>query len=91
MFLQNLMALYVASHYKNSPNDLQMMSDAPAHHLFCLLPPCPPNTRSLPQVLSVIQVCLEGEISKSSVMQGLTRGKRAAGDLIPWTVSQQVR
>lgn len=30
VFLQRLMALYVASHYKNSPNDLQMLSDAPA-------------------------------------------------------------
>lgn len=29
-----MMSLYVSSHYKNSPNDLQLMSDAPAHHLF---------------------------------------------------------
>lgn len=35
--LQRMMALYVASHYKNTPNDLQLMSDAPAHHLFVLL------------------------------------------------------
>ena len=38
-FLQRMMALYVASHYKNQPNDLQLMSDAPAHGLFVLLPP----------------------------------------------------
>lgn len=37
VFLQRLMALYVSSHYKNTPNDLQMLSDAPAHHIFCLL------------------------------------------------------
>lgn len=36
-FVQRMMALYVASHYKNSPNDLQLMADAPAHHLFVLL------------------------------------------------------
>lgn len=36
-----MMALYVASHYKNSPNDLQLMADAPAHHLFVLLGMCP--------------------------------------------------
>ncbi|KAF3854987.1 hypothetical protein F7725_023042 [Dissostichus mawsoni] len=98
-FLQRLMALYVASHYKdhiasyaqypviclfirrlkcflwiqNSPNDLQMLSDAPAHHLFCLLPP----------------VCLEGEISRQSILNSLSRGKKASGDLIPWTVSEQ--
>lgn len=32
-----MMALYVSSHYKNSPNDLQLLADAPAHHLFVLL------------------------------------------------------
>ena len=37
-FLQNMMSLYVSSHYKNQPNDLQLMSDAPAHQLFVLLP-----------------------------------------------------
>ncbi|XP_024255288.1 RNA cytidine acetyltransferase [Oncorhynchus tshawytscha] len=88
-FLQRLMALYVASHYKNSPNDLQMLSDAPAHHLFCLLPPVPPTQNSLPEVLAVIQVCLEGEISRQSILNSLSRGKKASGDLIPWTVSEQ--
>ncbi|XP_066999435.2 RNA cytidine acetyltransferase isoform X2 [Anabrus simplex] len=88
-FLQRLVALYVASHYKNTPNDLLMMSDAPAHHLFCLLGPVDPNKKSLPEVLVVIQVCLEGQISQNSIVQGLSRGKRAAGDLIPWTIAQQ--
>ncbi|KAM8968315.1 RNA cytidine acetyltransferase isoform X1 [Sarcophilus harrisii] len=88
-FLQRLMALYVASHYKNSPNDLQMLSDAPAHHLFCLLPPVPPTQNSLPEVLAVVQVCLEGEISRQSILNSLSRGKKAYGDLIPWTISEQ--
>lgn len=38
-FLQRMMALYVSSHYKNTPNDLILMSDAPAHKLFVLLGP----------------------------------------------------
>ncbi|KAM6960650.1 RNA cytidine acetyltransferase [Aplochiton taeniatus] len=88
-FLQRLMALYVASHYKNSPNDLQLLSDAPAHHLFCLLPPVPPTQNSLPEVLAVVQVCLEGEISRQSMLNSLSRGKKASGDLIPWTISEQ--
>lgn len=88
-FLQRLMALYVASHYKNSPNDLQLLSDAPAHHLFCLLPPVPPTQNSLPEVLAVVQVCLEGEISRQSILSSLARGMKASGDLIPWTVSEQ--
>ncbi|XP_076450186.1 RNA cytidine acetyltransferase-like [Babylonia areolata] len=88
-FLQKVVSLFVSSHYKNSPNDLQMLSDAPAHHVFVLLGPVGTKTTGLPDVLCVLQVCLEGEISKSSVESSLERGRRAAGDLIPWTVSQQ--
>ena len=88
-FLQQMMALYVASHYKNSPNDLQLLSDAPAHQLFVLIPPVAENATTLPEPLCVIQVALEGRISKQSVMNSLSRGQRAGGDLIPWLVSQQ--
>jgi N-acetyltransferase 10 len=88
-FLHKLMALYVSSHYKNTPNDLQMLSDAPAHHLFCLLGPVDAARNALPDVLCVVQVCLEGDISRQTVANSLARGKAAAGDLIPWTVAQQ--
>lgn len=91
-FLQRLMSLYVASHYKNSPNDLQMMSDAPAHQLFVLLAPMKETSKvkgRMPQVLCFIQVCLEGEIPEDMVDDNFSRGKRASGDLIPWTISQQ--
>jgi N-acetyltransferase 10 len=86
-FLQKMMALYVASHYKNTPNDLQLMSDAPAHQLFVLTAPAEDN--KLPEPLCVIQVALEGQISRESVLSSLSRGQRAGGDLIPWIVSQQ--
>ncbi|EME79357.1 uncharacterized protein MYCFIDRAFT_50810 [Pseudocercospora fijiensis CIRAD86] len=88
-FLQNMMALYVASHYKNTPNDLQLMSDAPAHQLFVLVPPVSEDTNRLPEILCVLQVSLEGQISRESVLSSLSRGQRAGGDLIPWLVSQQ--
>ncbi|PLN78094.1 putative nucleolar ATPase Kre33 [Aspergillus taichungensis] len=88
-FLQQMMALYVASHYKNTPNDLQLMSDAPAHQLFVLVPPIDEAATKLPEPLCVIQVALEGRISKQSVLNALSRGQRAGGDLIPWLVSQQ--
>ena len=92
LFLQKLMALYVSSHYKNSPNDLQMMSDAPAHHLFVLLPAMKDVTKAeakIPDILCFIQVCLEGKISQQHIMNTLNKGQRASGDLIPWTLSQQ--
>lgn len=88
-FLHSMISLYVASHYKNSPNDLQLMSDAPAHHLYVLVPPIPEGSNRLPEPLCVIQVALEGQISRESVQQSLARGQRADGDLIPWLVSMQ--
>ncbi|KAJ3717581.1 GNAT acetyltransferase 2-domain-containing protein [Lentinula guzmanii] len=91
-FLQRIMSLYVASHYKNQPNDLQLMSDAPGHELFVLLPPLNENkedTDVLPHPLAVVQVALEGRISRESILSSLSRGLRAGGDLIPWLITQQ--
>jgi N-acetyltransferase 10 len=45
----------------------------------------------LPEILCVVQVCLEGEISQETVIDSLQRGRRQAGDLTPWTLSQQVK
>ncbi|KAJ2172150.1 N-acetyltransferase 10, partial [Coemansia sp. RSA 532] len=83
------MALFVASHYKNSPNDLQLLSDAPSHQVFVLLPPIDPEATTLPEPLCAIQVSLEGAISREAVMRTLGRGERSEGDLIPWLVAQQ--
>ncbi|MCD7447733.1 hypothetical protein HAX54_033523 [Datura stramonium] len=89
LFLQRMMALYVASHYKNSPNDLQLMADAPAHHLFVLLGPVDESENVLPDILCVIQVCLEGQISQESAKRALSQGRQPFGDQIPWKFSQQ--
>ncbi|VIO96799.1 Uncharacterized protein BM_BM13933 [Brugia malayi] len=88
-FLHSIMAIYVSAHYKNSPNDLQMLSDAPAHHLFVLVGPINETHAQLPEILTVIQIAMEGALSSATVCSNMGRGKRAAGDLLPWTVSQQ--
>ncbi|KAK9670526.1 hypothetical protein RND81_13G207500 [Saponaria officinalis] len=89
LFLQRMMALFVASHYKNSPNDLQLMADAPAHHLFVLLGPVDESKNHLPDILCVVQVCLEGEISRDSAELSLKDGRSPHGDQIPWKFCQQ--
>ncbi|KAI9108625.1 hypothetical protein K1719_020272 [Acacia pycnantha] len=91
MFLQRMMALYVASHYKNSPNDLQLMAEAPAHHLFVLLGPVDESQNQLPDILCVIQVCLEGQISRQSAIKSLSDGHQPFGDQIPWKFCEQFR
>ena len=79
------------SHYKNQPNDLQLLSDAPAHHLFVLCAPVSTEQTSLPVPLVVLQVAHEGKIAKESIRHSLREGRKASGDLIPWTISEQFR
>jgi N-acetyltransferase 10 len=93
--LQRIWALYTAAHYKSSPNDLQMLSDAPAHRLFVLLGPQTSKKEKeksksqLPDVLCVLQVAFEGRISQRSVQSELAKGNKASGDMIPWTIASQ--
>ena len=91
-FLQKLWGLYTSAHYKNTPNDLQMLSDAPAHNVFVLLGPTAEsdgNDDALPDILAIVQTSFEGKISRKTIQAQLARGHRSAGDLIPWTMSQQ--
>merc|ERR1712060_342416 len=77
-FLFKMMSLFVSSHYKNSPNDMLLMADAPAHHLLVLLPPIDPAAEhsELPEVLVAIQICMEGALSQETVQASLKRGVR---------------
>ena len=65
-FLQRMVALCVASHYRNTPNDLLLMADAPAHHLFALLGPLDETVNALPDILAVVQVSSMREITPYS-------------------------
>jgi len=87
--LQRIWSLYTSAHYKNSPNDLQMLSDAPGHRLMVLLGPNAMTSDKLPDILCVVQVAFEGRIAQKSVQAELGRGNKASGDMIPWTISQQ--
>ena len=92
-FLGKLMSLFVSSHYKNTPNDLQLISDAPAHSILVLLGPIKGagsgGKRAIPDILCAIQVAFEGDISSERVIENTSRGIKPSGDLIPWTLSQQ--
>nr|CCC90537.1 conserved hypothetical protein [Trypanosoma congolense IL3000] len=86
--LQAIVALLVAAHYKNQPNDLQLLSDAPGHHLFILCPSTVDTKLGIPDVLCVIHACEEGHVSSEAIKTNLSRGLRPSGDLIPYTLSQ---
>jgi len=60
--LNKIMSIFVSSHYKNSPNDLQMLSDAPAHQIYVLCGSIADGSSELPDILCAVQVCFEGHI-----------------------------
>lgn len=72
-FLNEIFSLFVASHYRNSPNDIQILSDSPNHEIFVLMTPSKPH-----RVLCAIQVSFEGKCSRSSFTK--------EGNLIPWVI-----
>ena len=90
-FLKKIMSLFVSSHYKNTPNDLQLLSDAPAHKIFVLCKSIDKQRKSkgLPDIYCAIQVCEEGGISKDVILTNNKRGLKPSGDLIPWTIGDQ--
>ena len=44
---------------------------------------------SFPDIIAVIQVALEGTVSKSAAQAALAAGQLPQGDLLPWMVGQQ--
>ena len=90
-FLKNVVSLFVSSHYKNSPDDLMLMSDAPKHHVLAFIPPVSEEDAAVPEVYVAIQIALEGRIgSRDEIFaKAATSTSRPSGDMIPWTLSQQ--
>lgn len=69
-FLQEIFSLFISSHYRNSPNDLQILSDSPNHELFVLL--------ASSRVICAMQVSFEGKCDENSF--------KKEGNLIPWVI-----
>ena len=97
-FLHKIWSLFVSSHYKNSPNDLQLLADAPGHAIAILLGPLKKKSNSegkksvnLPDILCAAQICFEGNLDTSieKELGLLGRANKPSGDMIPWNLSQQ--
>lgn len=94
-FLHKIWSLFVSSHYKNSPNDLQLLADAPGHSIAILLGPLKKSKdsqkASLPDVLCAAQICFEGNLNTTieKELGEMGRSHKPSGDMIPWNLSQQ--
>ncbi|AFP65232.1 N-acetyltransferase 10 (nucleomorph) [Chroomonas mesostigmatica CCMP1168] len=88
-FLQKIIGLFSSSHYKNSPDDLQMICDAPSHRILVLITPFNLSIGFLPDLLCVLHICYEGQINQKFAHDCLSKGIKVKGDLIPWVLSNQ--
>ncbi|OAG30762.1 N-acetyltransferase 1 [Nematocida displodere] len=81
--LASLASILLSGHYKNTPNDMQILADSQEHTLLALV-------SAEGRVLGLAQVVREGKKSEACTNKEQTyRTKRTEeGDLIPWTLSQ---
>eukprot|EP00792_Barthelona_sp_PAP020_P004976 TRINITY_DN2437_c0_g1_i1.p1 TRINITY_DN2437_c0_g1~~TRINITY_DN2437_c0_g1_i1.p1 ORF type:complete len:1010 (-),score=304.74 TRINITY_DN2437_c0_g1_i1:205-3210(-) len=88
LFLKSIWSILVSSHYRNQPDDLQLVADSPTQRLFVLMAPITDDTPNdvLPRILVVIQVVLEGKVSRETFNYYNEQTKRQSGDLIPWVI-----
>ena len=73
--LRELFGIYVLAHYRNEPDDLGMLADAP-HHMMRAV-----KTRS-GKIVCAIQIACEGRIDEKMADE-LLRGGRIPGNIIP--------
>ncbi len=73
--LRSLFGIYVLAHYRNEPDDLAMMADAPHHSIRAL---------SLPngKIVAAAQLAEEGPIPNEYI-DSLIRGGKIPGNIIP--------
>ncbi len=73
--LRQLFGIYVLAHYRNEPDDLGMIADAP-HHIV--------RAVKLPtgKIVCALQIAFEGPIDKDTMIE-LLKGGRIPGNIIP--------
>lgn len=47
---------FIIFHLQNTPNNLQLLSNTPTHHIFYLLNPINPTQNTLPKIYYILQI-----------------------------------
>ncbi|KAI5187147.1 N-acetyltransferase 10 [Nematocida homosporus] len=80
--LSSLTSILLSGHYKNSPNDIQLLADNPKHTLLTLI-------SAEGCVLGVLQTAQEGSPTTTAAQEQAYKEMRTEeGNLIPWSLSQ---
>ncbi|MBR9680824.1 MAG: tRNA(Met) cytidine acetyltransferase [Candidatus Altiarchaeota archaeon] len=74
--LKEVFGLLISAHYKNTPNDLQILADAPHHKV---------NLIESKGLLGVIQTAFEGGLTNEKINE-MCEKRRPEGNLIPDTL-----
>ena len=73
--LREFYGIYVLAHYRNRPDDLAMMLDAPHHHMRAIL--------MGNNVVAAAQICEEGRLNKPIIDSIIERKESPPGHMIP--------
>ena len=84
-----MMSLYVASHYQTRSTTCSSWRTRPRTGCSCCSRRWTRSPTRCPEILCVLQVALEGAISRGSASAALAKGDSPQGDLVPWTVATQ--
>jgi len=82
--LRELFGIYVLAHYRNEPDDLGMLADAPHHSIRALA------TERSGRIVGAAQVAEEGGLD-DELIDRLLRGEKIAGNIIPDRLLKHLR
>lgn len=81
--LRELFGIYVLAHYRNQPDDLGLLADAP-HHLIRVA------RVSSRKIVGALQVAIEGNL-EDNMIYSLLRGNKVPGNIIPDRLLKHIR
>ena len=82
--LRTLFGIYVLAHYRNEPDDLAILADAPHHIVRAVI------TGRKGKVVSAVQAAIEGGLEQH-VIESLLRGDKIPGNIIPDRLLKHLR
>ena len=82
--LRTLFGIYVLAHYRNEPDDLAILADAPHHIVRAVV------TERKGRVVSAVQAAVEGGL-EDHVVESLLRGDKIPGNIIPDRLLKHLR
>jgi len=82
--LREFVGIYVLAHYRNKPNDLLLLADAPHHEGYALF------LSSNKKVVVAIQLANEGNLSRNYV-ERMLEGESPKGNIIPDVICKHYR